>query len=174
MGLTVLAALPAQCLYYPSAFENVEAKYNAPYVAVSLAFLAISYLTRIVQLFPALSIMVRTSLRTRPSNVLKQVIRVTGERKRNSTHRCARMLFAAAEILVMSIYYRLKGAADFYSSVLWEVSLTMRLFCYSANILDNLAMCCPHLGCITSLHRSTVSSCWLCQRRCRERECLGV
>lgn len=65
------AAFPAWCLFHPSLIRapvyspdgpgTVASPYNAVYVAVTAAFLVVSYLTRILQLFPTILSEVRTS-----------------------------------------------------------------------------------------------------------------
>ena len=65
------AAFPAWCLFHPSLIRapvyspdgpgTVDSPYNAVYVAVTAAFLVVSYLARIFQLFPTILSEVRTS-----------------------------------------------------------------------------------------------------------------
>lgn len=65
------AAFPAWYLFHPSLIRapvyspdgsgTVASPYNAVFVAVAAAFLVISYLTRILQLFPTILSEVRTS-----------------------------------------------------------------------------------------------------------------
>ncbi len=69
-------SLPAQCLYHPGFIKADHVGYTYPQyeslnVVLSLAFLGFSYLTRLIQLFPTASRMLRRNLRTRPSTSVK-------------------------------------------------------------------------------------------------------
>lgn len=67
-------SFPAWCLFHPSRMHASGAfasPNNTVYVAVAAAFLIVSYLTRMIQLFSATLNEIHTTLRTRPGSFLK-------------------------------------------------------------------------------------------------------
>ena len=128
-GYGAPASFPAYCLLHPptmtQGLEEAPAyghvQYNAAYIAIALAFLMVSYLTRIIQLFPKATDTVRTTFRTRPSNALKRCLSQSRDRVSCPFGRWDKTWSIVVHQSLLSIYCLLKVAADLYGSVLWEV-----------------------------------------------------
>ena len=116
-----VSAFPAQCLYFPDTMTKYGEEFNTTYVVANLVFLLLSYLTRIVQLFPIVLEILRKIFRTWPGSCLCGFLNFTSKRYKQSRQMCVRILLAGIHITLTSVYYMLKGIADFYSSMLWEV-----------------------------------------------------
>ena len=150
------ASLPAQCLYHPSAIIEVTSgeiswnnlEYDKVYVALSMGLLGTSYVSRMIQMFPRISILLWRTFRIRPSKALQNYLRSLRRRRGNRNNQTSRMFLGAWYIFVMSIYCILEAAGDFYSSVLWEVLYFARCinFCPLTGVTDNMAMHCVELG----------------------------
>ena len=146
--------LPALCLYHPSRIRDVSddpsptGQYDGSYIAICLTFLGISYLSRIILLYPTTSKWMRKTFRKRPSSVIQHILVQLETKKLRAYFLSEKMLLHGICTMVLSVYCLLKAAADFYSSILWEVLLLWAFFeklslTYS---LDDLAIRGPHLG----------------------------
>ena len=122
------AGVPARCLFEPNLIylDSFGAAYgpvyNYLYIAITVTFLAFSYMTRIVQLCPSKSTIRRCSniLVTFPINVSDRLRRSMRERVLQSSKR---LLFVHWLVyrLVLTVDCVLKAMFDLYSSMLWEV-----------------------------------------------------
>ena len=132
MGVFVPYALPAQCLYHSSIMkavvtsidednETIGGLFNSVYVAASLIFIGLSYVTRMILLFPSASEALRAAIRTRPSRIAKRFLgRLSHQRSRSSEH-WSKVLWNMVYISTLSVYCIMKAGADLYTSTLWEV-----------------------------------------------------
>lgn len=128
--------LPAQCLYHPdlmsqfaggnagsTIYPTSNGLHDRPIIGLTMTFLIISYLSRIIQLFPAALDKTRDTFRTRPSKALKGLLATLKTRASLSSKRSTRTFWVITFKLVMSIFCLLKAAFDVYGSSLWEVRI---------------------------------------------------
>ena len=120
-------ALPAQCLYHPSLMKAIimpEGKsliFDRVCFSVSLAFICLSYVTRIVLLFPSTSEPLRVMFRTRPGRVARLGLGKLSHQNSSSSASRSTFLWNPIYISSLSVYCMLKAGSDLYTSTLWEV-----------------------------------------------------
>ena len=123
--------IPALCLFDTSwitgdapEIYSKAGLYNYLYTAITVTFLAFSYLTRIIQLRPEKSTIRRwfNISVTFPINVSDRLRKLIRERVLQSSQR---LLFVHRLVyrLVLTVHCVLKAVFDLYSSMLWEVRL---------------------------------------------------
>lgn len=121
---------PAQCLLAHS-FTSLEEPfgkahwgsngYDSIYMAIILCFLSLSYLGRVVQLFPSTQTTLRSIFRLRPSNAIQKWLASSRDRATTSSRKSTRKFWLLAHWLLLSLYCLSKAVADLYGSLLWEV-----------------------------------------------------
>ena len=122
---TVSPAMPALCLFRPKDFipESTELGpvYNSFYIAITATFLVVSYLARVIQLYPKAQASYQDLLRNRPSTIYNRWLNNVRGRALHSSERPVRVFFVVTYRILLSQYYATKAVVDLYTSMLWEV-----------------------------------------------------
>lgn len=123
---------PAQC-FLTHDFANLEGPfavaywgaygYNSLYMGTVLCFLALSYLSRVVQVFPSAQAFMRNLFRSRPSNGMQRCLVSIRNRATASSMTYVSKFWLLVNGLLLSMYCLSEAVADLYGSVLWEVCL---------------------------------------------------
>ena len=127
---------PAMCLLTHN-FENLEGEfdkwlfrdyeYNSLYMVIILCFLILSYVSRVVQLFPSIQPNMRNWFRSRPSNAIGNCMTSLKDRATASSRKATSKFWTLAHGLLMSFYCLSEAVADLYGSLLWEVRMERTL-----------------------------------------------
>ena len=125
------SAVPAKCLYSSTAYTDITSvdryysepdsltRYNKPLIVLSLAFLTLSYATRVIRIFTSSATLAQKWLRTLPAHKLKTWhIRSENE---------AGIGWWILKCLLTFTYVVLKALYDIHGSMLWEVSMVQFL-----------------------------------------------
>jgi hypothetical protein len=102
--------------------------FNWLFIMLSLLFLLVSYVSRVVSLFTQTSVIARFWLRTVPGNRLKKSIIRALQRSDTSERAIFRKVWAMEAIIKMTMYVLLKVVFDIGQSMLWEVSSVCLIF----------------------------------------------
>lgn len=120
---------PAQCFlthklgHFEGTADSGTYRYDSLYVAIVLCFLSLSYVSRVVQLFPSTQVIMRNHFRSRPSNLFRAWLVRVGDCATLSSRKSTRDSSHLVHMLLLSIYCLLKAVLDLYGSLLWEVCL---------------------------------------------------
>ena len=123
---------PAWCYLHPRELElAVEAysqagdtgyvQYNSPYIALIMTFLAVSYVTRTIRLFPLASDKIQTVFRTKPSVALKNKLARLKHQVSCARTTSSRRLRRLSYKCLLSVYCLFEATFDVYMSLSWEV-----------------------------------------------------
>ena len=122
-------AVPALCLFSTAGYNEASQSdsvsvvpFNGLFVMLSLSFLFVSYVSRVVSLFTYTSTIAQLWLRTKPKNSLKKFILSTRNRSKSSKGTTCRNLWATLAQIILTIYVLLKVVFKIGQSMLWEVS----------------------------------------------------
>lgn len=150
---------PAWCLYHPNLVEEPEDRKsfygdlyynNNNYVTITESFLGVSYVTRLIQLFPTGHSWMRTTFRATPSNLLKRMLLMFRDKAIRSRRKSCKTFRVFAYKLLLSVYCLLKATADLYASMLWEVLSPFAVYKKSKPVAsrgsDHLVIGGPCLG----------------------------
>ncbi len=110
---------PAWCLYHQ--YNSGTADYNSWYIGITFSFLSISYMTRVVQLFPVATKVANHWSKVWPSKRLELCLKWMERRALRSSSKMMRIVWALVYRLLLSIWCVLKATAGLWSSMLWEV-----------------------------------------------------
>lgn len=123
-------AIPAICLFHESSVRLVEESlelhtetsivYNIPTVVLSITYLVISYLTRVVRIFKPTSEFTQIWVRAKPSMSIKAAYGYT-EKKSNEGSRSIFLIWRVPMVLLLLNYVALKAVYEMASSMIWEV-----------------------------------------------------
>ena len=123
---------PAWCFLHPRVLDNAAKAYsqaghtgyllyNSPYIALIMTFLAVSYSTRTIRLFPVASSKIQIVFRTKPSVALKNKLAYLKLQvscaKTTSGRRFRRLSYKS----LLSVYCLLEATFEIYMSLSWEV-----------------------------------------------------
>lgn len=120
-------AYPAWCILHLHELDNaVEAysgyvSYDIPYIALIMAFLGVSYVTRTVRLFPVASDKIRTVFRTKPCLALKNKLARLKIRVGCAKTTPVRHFRILSYKSLLSVYCLLESTFEVYMSSSWEV-----------------------------------------------------
>ena len=131
-----ISPIPAICLFYSHRFAQIVSSsykggsyysnvrltdFNIPVITLSLAFLLVGYVTRVLRLFVPPSSFARKWLRIVPGNCFKRLYsRVARGAKTKKTTSFLGWSFIKATMVL--IYVLLKATYEIHDSMLWEVS----------------------------------------------------
>ena len=126
---------PAKCLFSTTSMSKVgasdtEANYghrpgfNRPLIIVSVAFLLISYLTRIVRIFKPTAGLARQWFEAIPRDAIKRWYRHAARKAENRPEPAMRRLWNFFSFAVAVLYTVSKALYDIGESMLWEVCCT--------------------------------------------------
>lgn len=159
LGISNLSlSYPAWCLYHPNLVEEPgnrksfygDLYYHNNYVAITESFLSVSYVTRLIQLFPTGHSWMRTTLRATPSNLFKRMLLMLRGKAIHSRRKSCKTFWVFAYKLLLSVYCLLKATADLYASMLWEVLSPFAVYKKSKPVAsrgsDHLVIGGPCLG----------------------------
>lgn len=120
---------PAWCLLHPHELENatkaysqaIYVIYDSAYIAFIMTFLAVTYFTRTIRLFPLASDKIRAAFHTKPSlafkNKLARLKHRVSRAKTTSGRRFRRLSYTS----LLSVYCLLESTYELYMSLSWEV-----------------------------------------------------
>ena len=123
------AAYPAWCFLHPHELDNavkaysqaMYVSYDSPYIVLVMAFLVVSYFTRIIRLFPTASDKIRNLFRTKPSLALKNKLARLKHRVRCAKTTSVRRFRILSYQSLLSVYCLLESTFEVYMSSSWEV-----------------------------------------------------
>ena len=132
-----ISPVPAVCLFFGTAFAGIvdtnssynssqywdlgPTEFNIPVTTLSLAFLLVGYITRVLRLFIPASNFASKWLRIIPGNCFKRLYFCVARRAK--TKRTISLLgWSLIKAIMMLIYVLLKAAYEVHGSMLWEVS----------------------------------------------------
>lgn len=122
-GYTCFDEMPAWCLFGPRFVLDDDdydlPAYNYLYIVLTLFLLAFGYLSRIARLFGAGTRM-RQIFRTRPSNIIKEILVSWRSRTKFSSH-FSRFCWIMSYRCILTTHCVMTILADLYGSQLWEV-----------------------------------------------------
>jgi hypothetical protein len=107
---------------YPVIYEYAFRQYNWAYVMLSLLFLVITYISRVLSIFTRASNAAKKYLRTLPGNFWKTALFYSWKRSKDSTLVVFRYFWACVYINMLAIYVILRIYFEISLSMLWEVS----------------------------------------------------
>lgn len=134
-------AVPASCLFSRTAYEDYRTAinflgrhgctgvqggiipYDTPLVALSLAFLVFSYVTRVIRIFAPASMFAQKWLRDKPRERFRRLYTLVTEKTGSSPR--ARWMSVLQWSLKL-IYVLMKSAYEIHGSMLWEVSFNVQ------------------------------------------------
>lgn len=150
VGDSTSASLPAWCLYHTDSQETFDTEvYNGWYIGVTFAVMLVSYVTRVVLLFPIAVSTVHLWFRVGPDNAFKAGLGSLEYRVINSTYSIMRLQWRLFYQLLFSLRCMLKIMIDLWSSILFEVPLKIFNILLSKTLIgesDLLASLRPDLG----------------------------
>lgn len=116
-------SFPALCLFRPKDFRSsvVNGSYDGWYIGVTLSFLVISYLTRIMQLFPGTTDIVYDYFRVKPRGKVQTRLDAVKSRANHSSSNVSKVQWAILYRLISSLWCLMEAMADLWGSLLWEV-----------------------------------------------------
>ena len=118
-------SFPAWCLYHHDLWSqdsgNFDDSYDGWYIGITLVFLAFSYSSRVIQLFPAAMAVTYHWPPVRPSYAFHSWLLSLKKRAHDSSSILAKMLWVLLYNLFCPTWYALRAMADLWSSLLWEV-----------------------------------------------------
>ena len=137
MSQRSISPIPAICLFSRTAFADlVDAsadtgpqlypdiglvQFNIPVTTLSLAFLLVGYITRVLRLFKSASVFARKWLRIVPGDYFKKLYsRVARRAKTKKT--ISFFGWSSIKATMVLIYVLLKANYEIHDSMLWEVS----------------------------------------------------
>ncbi|KAL8734796.1 MAG: hypothetical protein Q9181_003040 [Wetmoreana brouardii] len=113
---------PAKCLFSPSSMSEVgRPEFNIPLVVLSIAFLIISYLTRVVRVFNATANLAKRSLKDIPRNYLRRRYTDMTRHAGLEQRRVLRAIRNAMAFTLAVVYILSKAFYDIGESMLWEI-----------------------------------------------------
>lgn len=116
---------PAKCLFSPASMGNMvdswRPLYNYPFVIISIAFLVISYLTRVVRIFKQTATLAERSLKIIPRKHLRSWHKKTARHAELEQQRTLKVMRNAIYFGIAVVYIILKALYDVGGSMLWEV-----------------------------------------------------
>lgn len=125
-----ISAIPAICLFHESSVRLVEENleryteaslvYNTPTVVLSITYLLISYLTRVIRIFKPTSDFAQIWVRAKPSKGIKAAYRYA-EKKSNESSRFIFLIWRVPMALLLLNYVAFKAIHEMASSMIWEV-----------------------------------------------------
>ena len=175
-GSSSTLAVPALCLFSTAGYTQASsspsvaqydsgyslAPINSLFILLSLLFLLVSYVSRVVKLFDSTSSIAKFWLRTRPGNSQKTSILRLLKRSEQSKGNIFPKLLVLLAAIDMTFYVVLKVIYEIGESMMWEVcrNLTI-LFLHMVLILfqDILAHRSPSLGHYTATCTTVPQSC---------------
>lgn len=148
IGDNASASFPAWCLYHTHIQVEDTHGYNGWYIGVTLAVMVISYMPRVVLLFPGAVDTMHKWFRVGPDNTFQLWLGCLEYRAVNSTYSIMRFQWASLYRLLFSLRCMLKAMLDLWSSLLFEVPLRPFITPSKTLIgeLDLLASRRPYLG----------------------------
>ncbi len=117
---TMDPSFPALCLFRPKDFQS-KGSYDGWYIGVTSGFLVISYLTRIMQLFPGTTDIVNDYFRVRPRVMFQTRLDAVRNRANRSSSDLFKIQWAILYSLIGSLWCLIEAMAELWSSLLWEV-----------------------------------------------------
>ena len=125
IGQSTDPSFPARCLFDPKSSKAVEPlevnhTYNGWYIGITFALLVISYMSRIVQLFPAATSR-RHCSQVWPGGIFQFWLRKAELRANSSSTEGSGIFWALIYRIVLSVDFMLEAMSTLWSSVLWEV-----------------------------------------------------
>lgn len=125
-----ISAIPAICFFHKSSLGLVQENlqnyteasivYNIPTVVLSITYLVISYLTRVIRIFKPTSDFAQIWVRAKPSKGIKAAYRYA-EKKSNEGSRSSFLIWRVPMALLLLNYVVFKAIYEVASSVAWEV-----------------------------------------------------
>ena len=116
------APIPAWCLFQTNSIKDATyAPYNWLYMCILLSYLAVSYISRAIQLFPQ-STSWRTRFLRRISNFARTCLRYLRKQALDSKG----LRWVIAHNMLLSVYCPGKAAVDLYESIALEVRAVSR------------------------------------------------
>ena len=115
-------SFPAKCLFHPNSSKAVDINhaYNGWYVGVTFTFLLISYVSRVVQLFPT-AMDLKRRCRILPIKSFQTWLRQVEIWAGSASSKTKGTLWAIFYRFLLSIDSMLEAMSTLWSSVLWEV-----------------------------------------------------
>lgn len=128
---TTQLSWPAKCLFSPAGVSKMAdasdgglPQYNIPYVAFSIAFLVISYLTRVIRIFNRTARLAKKSLKAGPRKHLRRWYIWVEKQAKLDQPRALKAFWNAITLELAVLYIILKALYDIGESLLWEVYWT--------------------------------------------------
>jgi hypothetical protein len=120
---------PISCLFstakfndaYESIFSYGLEPFNWLFILVSLLFLLVSYVSRVISLFASTADKAQFMLITWPGYKLKKAILITIRNSKTCDNITTRVLWTSLSFILMTIYVLLKITFEIGQSMLWEV-----------------------------------------------------
>lgn len=123
---------PADCLFSGEDMDQVEyndsdtnvgkrAPFNAPLIVFSIAYLLISYVTRMVRISSPLARSARKLLKAIPRRLLRRWYSEAARRAESDGGKWSRMFQKRLAFVVAVLYILLKASYDLEGSMVWEV-----------------------------------------------------
>lgn len=134
---SVSPTLPALCLYHPKDASstmidaygeaNITPVYDSFYIAITATFLVISYLARVIQLYPKAQASFQDLFRNRPSTICNRWLNNVRDSALHSSGRPVRVCLVFTYRVLLSQYCVTKAVVDLYTSMFWEVCFSLLL-----------------------------------------------
>jgi len=121
-------SFPALCLFRPDGFDGYKSQtngsYDGWYIGITLGFLMISYLTRVIQLFPGTTDILHKWFRVWPRNKFQTRLDSVSNCVNRSSSDLFKFPWAILHRFLRSLWCILEAMADMWSSLLWEVVMS--------------------------------------------------
>lgn len=124
------SAIPAICLFHKSDLRLVEEHLDSkdtllvcstPIIVLSLTYLIVSYLKRVVRISRPASEFVESCVRVKPGTGIKAAYRYTRNNSNESSDLMGKVIWSIPMALILLCYLILKAIYGLASSVIWEV-----------------------------------------------------
>lgn len=102
--------------------SNLLQPFNSLFVVLTLSFLFVSYVSRVVSIFTYTSTIAQLWLKTKPRNLFRIFIYLILKLSNSSEVAFCCKLWAMLARVIMTIYVLLKVVFEIGQSMLWEVS----------------------------------------------------
>ena len=134
---------PAKCLFSPTASTinalyapisfaalrrptNAVRRYNTPLTLLSLGFLILSYLTRVIRIFPTSSKHTRHWLKVIPGDEFRTTYLFVERKTESKSSQTFKIIWSILRISMKITYVLLKAVYEIHDSMLWEVGPRFR------------------------------------------------